>query len=169
LSMAVLTLWGLVSMENDVLKITDGLVTAKNFAVGNDLVFIPGFEASFNDLFKKKVYTLNEIAYCDQFNNSLLRYASTWAAKEAVYKAIKQIDSSTLGWKKIEIIRDKPASQPRVIIRKEQSVFNISLTISHDGDYVWAIALLRKEPRAKNQEPRVKSEESRTVKARNYK
>jgi holo-[acyl-carrier protein] synthase len=140
--MAVLTLWGLASMENETLKIPDGLVTAKNFAVGNDLVFIPGFQASFDEMFKKKVYTLDEITYCDQFNDSLMRYASTWAAKEAVYKAIKQIDPSALGWKKIEIIRDKPAGRPRAIIHKEQSVFKISLTISHDGDYVWAIAFI---------------------------
>lgn len=159
--MAVLTLWGLAWMENDVLKISDAFVTDKNFAVGNDLVFIPGFAASFNDLFKKKVYTVNEIVYCNQFDDSLLRYASTWAAKEAVYKAIKQIDPSTLGWKKIEIIRDRPASQPRVVIHKESSVFKISLTISHDGDYVWAIALLKKsqEPRIKSQESRVKKQE----------
>src|SRR5258708_11182664 len=132
--MAVLTLWGLALMENDILKMPDGFVTAKNFAVGNDLVFVPAFQTSFNDLFKKKVYTFKEIAYCDQFHDSLLRYASTWAAKEAVYKAIKQIDPSTLGWKKIEIIRKKTAGEPQVIIHKEPGIYKISLTISHDGD-----------------------------------
>ncbi len=129
-------------MENEILKTLDGLSAAKNFAVGNDLIFIPDFEASFNDLFKNKVYTPAEIAYCGQFDNSILRFASTWAAKEAVYKAIKQVDKSTLGWKKIEIIRDKPVGQPYVIIHKESFTFKISLTISHDGDYVWAIAFI---------------------------
>ena len=140
--MAALILWGLVLMENKILKTFEQFVVAENFAAGNDLVFIPDFTASFNDLFKNKVYTPDEIAYCDQFDNSLLRYASTWAAKEAVYKAIKQIDPSTLGWKKIEIIRDKPAGQPQVTIHNDQADFKISLTISHDGDYVWAIALI---------------------------
>jgi holo-[acyl-carrier protein] synthase len=129
-------------MENEILKSLDKLAIAQKFAIGNDLVFIPDFTASFNDLFKKKVYTGNEIAYCTQFDNSILRYASTWAAKEAVYKAIKQIDPSTLGWKKIEIVRKKAAGQPQVIIHKDQVSFKISLTISHDGDYVWAIALI---------------------------
>ena len=133
-------------MENKILKMPDELVTAKNFAIGNDLVFIPDFKASFNDLFKKKVYTPGEITYCEQFDDSLLRYASTWAAKEAVYKAIKQIDPSPLGWKKIEIMRDKAGSQPNVIIHKNCSSFKISLTISHDGDYVWAIALYEGTP-----------------------
>src|ERR1035437_1384546 len=134
--MAALILWGLVLMENKILKTFEQFVVAENFAAGNDLDFIPDFTASFNDLFKNKVYTPDEIAYCDQFDNSLLRYASTWAAKEAVYKAIKQIDPSTLGWKKIEIIRDKPAGQPQVTIHNDQADFKISLTISHDGDYV---------------------------------
>jgi holo-[acyl-carrier protein] synthase len=159
--MAVLILWDLVLMENNILKIPDAAFIAKNFAVGNDLVFVPGFQATFNDLFKKKVYTPNEIAYCDQFSDSLLRYASTWAAKEAVYKAVKQIDPSTLGWNKIEILRSKPAGEPRVIIHKEPGNFKISLTISHDGDYVWAIAFidttLRKESGVKSQEPGVGS------------
>ncbi len=138
----VLTLWGLALMENEILKTLDELAPAKNFAVGNDLVFLPGFKESFHELFKNKVYTAAEIAYCDQFEGSILRYASTWAAKEAVYKAIKQVDKSTLGWKKIEIIRDKPAGAPYVIIHKQSFNFKISLTISHDGDYVWAIAFI---------------------------
>jgi holo-[acyl-carrier protein] synthase len=129
-------------MMNEALKTLAELVPAKGIVVGNDLVFVPGFISSFNDLFKKKVYTPAEIAYCDQFDDSLLRYASTWAAKEAVYKAIKQIESSTLGWKKIEITRNKPAGRPGVIIHKDNCAFKISLTISHDGDYAWAIALI---------------------------
>jgi holo-[acyl-carrier protein] synthase len=123
LLMGALTLWGWVSMENKILKALDKLVPSKGFVVGNDLVFA-------------------EIVYCDQFDDSLLRYASTWAAKEAVYKAIKQIDDSTLGWKKIEITRNKPAGKPGVIIYKDTCSFKISLTISHDGDYAWAIALI---------------------------
>ena len=140
--MAALILWGLVLMENELLKTLGELTTGKAFAVGNDLVFMPDFIASFNDLFKKKVYTAREIAYCDQFDDRLLRYASTWAAKEAVYKAIKQIDTSPLGWKKIEITREKAAGIPTVSIRNPNSSYKISLSISHDGSYVWAVALI---------------------------
>ncbi len=129
-------------MENEIKKTIDKLIVNQKFAVGNDLVFIPDFKASFNDLFKKKVYNANEIAYCDQFDDGILHYASTWAAKEAVYKAIKQTDQSTLGWKKIEIVREKTGGRPHVIIHTNPGIFKISLTISHDGDYAWAIALI---------------------------
>ena len=129
-------------MESEILKTLNEIAPAKNFAVGNDLVFIPDFAASFNELFKNKVYTQNEIAYCELFDDFILRYASTWAAKEAVYKALKQVDKTTIGWKKIEIIREKVAGQPNVIIHKNPVNFKISLTISHDGDYVWGIAFI---------------------------
>jgi holo-[acyl-carrier protein] synthase len=144
--MAALILWELALMENELLKTLNELTTAKSFAVGNDLVFVPDFIVSFNDLFKKKVYTASEIAYCDQFDDSVLRYASTWAAKEAVYKAIKQVDPSPLGWKKIEITREKTAGIPIVNIHKQDNNFKISLTISHDGDYVWAISMIDIKP-----------------------
>ena len=129
-------------MENKLSQSIKDLALDQKFAVGNDLVFLPDFTASFNDLFKKKIYTQEEIAYCDQFDDAMLRYASTWAAKEAVYKAIKQIDTSSIPFKKIEILREKPQGRPHVILHKNPNKFNISLTISHDGEYIWALALI---------------------------
>ena len=132
-------------MESQIETSVKFATTGKKFAVGNDLVFLPNFELSFTEPFKNKAYTPAEIAYCDQFSDSLLRYASTWAAKEAVYKALKQLDDATLGWKKIEIIRKKNAGEPQVLLHNSSPKFKISLTISHDGDYVWAIALVDAE------------------------
>ena len=133
-------------MENKLLQSIKDLALDQKFAVGNDLVFLLDFIASFNDLFKKKIYTPEEIAYCDQFDDAMLRYASTWAAKEAVYKAIKQIDASPFPFKKIEILREKPQGRPHVILHKNPNKFTISLTISHDGDYTWALALIEINP-----------------------
>jgi holo-[acyl-carrier protein] synthase len=133
-------------MENKLLKSIKDLSLDQKFAIGNDLVFLPDFNASFNDLFKKKIYTPEEIIYCDLFDDSMLRYASTWAAKEAVYKAIKQIDESSFPFKKIEILREKPQGRPHVVLHKNPNKFNISLTISHDGDYIWALALIEIKP-----------------------
>jgi holo-[acyl-carrier protein] synthase len=130
-------------MKNEILKTFDDLTVSKEFAVGNDLVFIPDFKTSFNNLFKNKVYTKGEIAYCDLFDDALLRYASTWAAKEAVYKAVKQLDPKPISWKKIEIIREKIAGRPQVIFHQNPGKFNISLTISHDGDYVWSAVFIQ--------------------------
>ncbi len=119
-------------------------IASKKYAVGNDLVFIPHFKNSLTPEFKNKVYTKNELAYCDQFADSTLRYASTWAAKEAVYKALKQLSDATLGWNKIEITREKIAGKPGVILHQYPHQYQISLTIAHDNDYVWAIAVIEK-------------------------
>jgi holo-[acyl-carrier protein] synthase len=129
-------------METQFKAAVEAVTEGRNFAIGNDLVFLPNFKLSFTEPFKNKAYTPDEMGYCDQFSNSLLRYASTWAAKEAVYKALKQLDDNTLGWKKIEIIRKKNAGEPQVFLHNKPSAFKISLTISHDGDYVWAVALV---------------------------
>jgi len=116
----------------------------QDFAVGNDIVFLPDFSISFNELFQKKVYTPNEIGYCKRFDQPLLRYASTWAAKEAVYKAVKQLYKQPLAFKNIEITRSKIAGIPRVTLPDDFSDLEISLSITHDGDYACAIAIVKK-------------------------
>jgi holo-[acyl-carrier protein] synthase len=118
------------------------LNSSGKFAVGNDLVFLPDFLLSLTEEFKKKVYSPVEVAYCEQFNEPALRYASTWAAKEAVYKAIKQLDPKPLSWKKIEITREKTGGRPHVKLHQHERPFKISLSISHDGDYIWAAAFV---------------------------
>ncbi|TAF45936.1 MAG: 4'-phosphopantetheinyl transferase superfamily protein [Sphingobacteriales bacterium] len=129
-------------MKNDAInKLSADFTIDKTFAIGNDVVFMPNFEASFTPAFKTKVYTQAELTYCQQFSQPLLRYASTWAAKEAVYKAVKQLGAAVAGWQNIEIIRNKIAGQPNVVLHQYPNKFAISLSISHDGAYVWAVAL----------------------------
>ncbi|MRX47154.1 holo-ACP synthase [Pedobacter puniceum] len=130
-------------MKHNLEETLNKLIPKNNFALGNDLVFLPDFKLSFNPLFKQKVYTPLEIDYCELFEDSILRYASTWAAKEAVYKAIKQINSKALPFKKIEILREKISGKPEVKLSDYYKNLKISLTISHDGEYVWAAAMIR--------------------------
>ena len=133
-------------MENKLVKSAKEIISDKHFAVGNDLIYLPDFKLSLTDLFKKKVYTETEISYCESFDDSALRYASTFAAKEAVYKAIKQIDPKPIGWKKIAISREKTGGKPTVTLPAYYDTFKISLTISHDGDYIWALAFIEINP-----------------------
>lgn len=127
-------------------NINDTILELKlqDFAVGNDIVFLPDFSVSFNELFQKKVYTPDEIGYCECFDQPLLRYASTWAAKEAVYKAVKQLYQQPLSFKNIEITRSRIAGTPRVTLPENFSDLEISLSITHDGDYACAIAIVKK-------------------------
>ena len=67
--------------SNLITQTLETLSIKQAIALGNDLVYLPNFKQSFSELFKAKVYTDKEISYCNQFEDSLLRYASTWAAK----------------------------------------------------------------------------------------
>jgi holo-[acyl-carrier protein] synthase len=127
----------------DILRQVNQLqINNRPVAVGNDIVHLPTFLHSLTPQFIKRSYTPLELSYCEQFADSRLRYASTWAAKEAVYKAIKQADDSIrLWWRDIEIHRPKPQGKPTVTVKKLNIPLEFSLTISHDGDYVWALAL----------------------------
>lgn len=123
-------------------SISNVAIPGYSVAVGNDIVHLPTFDLSFTPQFIRRGYTPGEIAYCEQFSDSRLRYASTWAAKEAVYKVMKQVaPAQKLWWSSIEIQRSRPQGKPTVSIKKLQFQPDISLTISHDGDYVWALAL----------------------------
>ena len=117
-------------------------IAGRHITIGNDLVHLPTFLATCNEQFIRRVYTENELKYCTKFTDPFLRYASTWAAKEAVYKAIKQTDDTIkLWWKDIEILRDKPAGKPTVQIKKLKFPMEFSLSITHEADYVWAVAV----------------------------
>jgi phosphopantetheine--protein transferase-like protein len=114
----------------------------RRIAVGNDVVHLPTFLLSLTPQFIARGYTEEERAYCEQFCEPALRYASTWAAKEAVYKALKQADETVkLWWPDIAISRPKPQGRPSVTIGKLARPLDFNLTISHDGDYVWAVAV----------------------------
>lgn len=132
-------------MDNKTDFLLEKLQAPEGYTIGNDLVYLPDFVKTLNEAFIHRVYTETEIAYAEQFATPHLRYASSFAAKEAVFKALKQYDSHlTLAFNKIEIRREKPAGQPSCLLHYPTiDNFPISLSISHDGDYVWAIALVK--------------------------
>lgn len=133
-------------MTEEQLQVDTMKSAARKFAIGNDLVLLEEFEKSFNPLFEAKIYTEGEISYCNQFADPMLRFAATWAAKEAVYKAVKQINQQPLSLKRIEIKRDKIGGIPTAILHNHiEKSFQISLSITHDGAYAWAVAIVEIE------------------------
>ncbi len=113
-------------------------------AIGNDIVHIPGFKKSLNPAFKDRVFTPKEIEQIEEYKaDPTVRYATTWAAKEAVIKALRQLREKSPGlkWKDIEIIRDHKI--PGVKIAKPQfKRLSFSLALSHDEDYAFAVVIV---------------------------
>jgi len=112
-------------------------------AVGNDLVFIPDFKKSLTPSFQKRVFTRKEIKQIEEYKaNPLVRYATTWAAKEAVFKALRQLFKSSpkINWKDIEIIRNSKI--PRVKISDPRfKNLTFSLSLSHDENYAFGVVV----------------------------
>ncbi len=117
----------------------------QGYKIGNDVLFLPDFYTMLNDIFINKVFTDVEKEYANRFATPALRYASTFSVKESIYKAVKQkYPEETLAFNTIEITRNRAAGKPScTILNPKLNHLELSISISHDGDYVWTMALLR--------------------------
>ena len=119
---------------------------------GNDIIRISRIQDSIQQLgetFLKRVYTDEEISYCESRRMCKYQsYAARFAAKEATYKAISPITSEDIEWKDIEVKRNtngKPYIQfygKLKEIVEDKNIDSIDLSLSHDGDYAIATVVL---------------------------
>jgi holo-[acyl-carrier protein] synthase len=87
--------------------------------------------------FLRRVYTLDEVAYCEQFKNKYERYAGRFAVKEAAMKALGTGWSNGVRWVDVEVVRH-PSGRPSLALKGQakkiadtMGVKNILVTISH--------------------------------------
>lgn len=112
---------------------------------GIDIIEIDRIKSSIeetNNKFIERVYTKNEIQYCESKNSQKYQhYAARFAAKEAVFKAISKTleNKYDIEWKDIEIENDKNG-RPMVNLKKEMSnkINNMDISISHCKNYAVA-------------------------------
>jgi holo-[acyl-carrier protein] synthase len=111
-------------------------------SVGTDITSIQRIKKlSINDRFLDKIYTFNEIEYCNKYSNPHVHFSGKYAAKEAVKKAILSgLIAKNISLKKIEIL-NKSDNSPYVVIHGLNSI-TCKLSISHDTDYAIAFALI---------------------------
>ena len=95
----------------------------------------------------ERVYTVQEIKYCNARVNSHIHFAGIWCAKEAVVKALNDL---SLAVNEIEILH-KSCGAPYVnITSKLQQYFNknkiknVHVSISHTKKIATAIAYVEK-------------------------
>ncbi|MDD4789547.1 MAG: holo-ACP synthase, partial [Pirellulales bacterium] len=67
------------------------------------------------DLFINRVYTDEEIRYCQNRKQATQHYAGRWAAKEAILKALGTGWIRGISWRDIEI-RNDPSGRPVVAV-----------------------------------------------------
>jgi len=106
------------------------------------------------ELFINRVYTAEEIRYCQNRRQSTQHFTGRWAAKEAVMKALGTGWRPGIGWRDIEI-RSEPGGRPVVGVRggvkeavEQLGVARILVSISHCRTHAtaYAIALGKDEP-----------------------
>lgn len=108
---------------------------------GIDLVSIKRFEKFIdNESFLNSIFNTEEIIYIKK-HKKLDTIAGMFAAKEAMLKSIKKgINNYSL--KDIEILHDDN-NAPYIVLhgklKEDYEIENISLSISHDGNYAVAI------------------------------
>jgi holo-[acyl-carrier protein] synthase len=103
--------------------------------------------------FKKKIFTLNEVAYCEKKSNSISCYSKRFAAKEAFAKALGIGFRKNINFKDIEVVNNtygKPyISIDKKIANKIKTLFkvkkfNIFLSISDEKKYSIASVIISK-------------------------
>lgn len=101
------------------------------------------------DKFTERIFTQNEIKYCESKSNQKYQhYAGRFAAKEATFKAIswKLENKYDLEWKDIEVINDKEG-RPKLNIKNVdiKDIQNIDISISHCKQYAIAYVIILSE------------------------
>jgi holo-[acyl-carrier protein] synthase len=101
--------------------------------------------------FARRVFTVDEIAYCDRFKNKAERYAARFAAKEAAFKALGTGWAKGVHWLDVEVIH-QPTGKPDLVLRgRAQEVANqlgvtrALVSISHANRYVIAQVILESD------------------------
>ena len=103
--------------------------------------------------FKKKIFTINEVAYCEKKSNSISCYSKRFAAKEAFVKALGIGFRKNINFRDIEILNNT-YGKPYISINKKIAnkiktlfkvkKFNILLSISDEKKYSIASVIISK-------------------------
>jgi holo-[acyl-carrier protein] synthase len=128
--------------------------------LGSDLIEIARIEASiarYGNRFVERIFTAEEIAYCQRKRNAAESFAARFAAKEAGAKALGTGISYGIAWSEIEVRRE-PSGKPtlhwsgRALARAQRlGVQRTALTLTHSGAMALAVVIVEGE-RLANQE-----------------
>tara|TARA_B100000029_G_scaffold415159_1_gene418799 strand:- start:13 stop:405 length:393 start_codon:yes stop_codon:yes gene_type:complete len=126
----------------------------KIFGIGTDIVNIKRMEKSLNKYgnnFKKRIFSKNEINYCENKKNPSSFYAKRFAAKEAFSKALGTGIKGNIIFKNIEILNNKKG-KPSIKLKGYVDTFlkkkiknkkyHIHLSLSDDKPWAQATVII---------------------------
>lgn len=101
-----------------------------------------------DERFLRRVFTEQEIAYCRSRRDPVPHFAARFAAKEAGLKALGTGLRFGIRWRELEVMRER-GQAPRLVLRGRSREIGhargggrMLLTLTHDGDYALAQAML---------------------------
>jgi holo-[acyl-carrier protein] synthase len=105
----------------------------------------------FGRRFTERVFTPDEIRYCESKANKTERYAARFAAKEAAMKAIGTGWSHGVTWRDVEVLR-LPGGRPTIAFHGRAAEFfaklggvRASLSLTHTKHFAMAQVILESE------------------------
>ncbi len=122
-----------------------------NQAIGIDIVEIKRLvkvSKKWGPSFLKKVYTERELAYARSRRFPYQHLAARFAAKEAIFKALGEVEKNFVGWKNVEILNDaygKPVVHwhgNALKTKRVNGLKDVVVSLSHTENYAVASAML---------------------------
>ena len=125
----------------------------KIFGLGTDIVNIKRIEnllAKHGSIFKNKIFSKNEMAYCEKKKNFAPFYAKRYAAKEACAKALGTGLAKGVFWKDISV-ENNELGKPSIILTnnalKRLNILSINkcsimISLSDEKDYAIANVII---------------------------
>jgi len=99
------------------------------------------------ELFIARVYTPEEIRYCQSRKQATQHFTGRWAAKEAVLKALGTGWTRGISWRDVEVLNE-PGGKPAVLLRdgarrvaQTLGISKVLVTISHCRTHATAYAV----------------------------
>ena len=118
---------------------------------GIDITEVPRIRQSierFGQRFLQRIYTADEMRYCDSKANRFERYAARFAAKEAAMKALGTGWNHGVRWRDCEVSR-MPGGRPTMAFHGKAGEFaaklgvkNVALSITHTAEQAMAQVIL---------------------------
>ena len=115
--------------------------------LGIDIAEVPRMEAAIRRhgrAFLERVFTAEEIAYCERHRDKFERYAARFAAKEAAMKALGTGWRRGVRWRDLEV-SNLPGGKPALRLSghskelaEQLQVKSITLSITHSGNLALA-------------------------------
>lgn len=115
--------------------------------IGTDIVEIKQIKYSIekSERFVERVFTRNEITYCEKMINKFQHYAARFAAKEAVLKALKTGWGNGIKVNEIEV-KNMNCGAPKIVTfgetklcLRKMGIKHIDVSLSHCERYAIAI------------------------------